>query len=172
VISPVHERSKRSRSPLAGPYGHPFHAILVTVPIGAWIAALVFDLVAIFGGDTETFAQGAALLTGIGLVGAVVAAAIGFFDFSQLERGTKVHRVALIHMALNLTAIALFSISLLVRAMVGFDELSGIAVTLGVIGLIGLGVSGYLGGEMAYRYGVRVADERTQEGGFAASRRP
>ena len=172
MISPTHERSKRPRSPLAGPYGHPFHAILVTVPIGAWIAALVFDLVVVFGGDAETFAAGAALLTAIGLVGGIAAAAIGFFDFSQLERGTKVHRVALIHMALNLTAIALFGISLLVRAVVGFDELSAIAVTLGVIGLIGLGVSGYLGGEMAYRYGVRVADERTQEGGFAESRRP
>ena len=26
---------------LAGPYGHPFHPILVTVPIGAWVASLM-----------------------------------------------------------------------------------------------------------------------------------
>ncbi|PWI10201.1 hypothetical protein DIZ27_14145 [Streptomyces sp. NWU339] len=29
---------------LAGPYGHPFHPILVTVPIGAWVTSLVFDI--------------------------------------------------------------------------------------------------------------------------------
>ena len=29
---------------LAGPYGHPFHPILVTVPIGAWAGSLVFDI--------------------------------------------------------------------------------------------------------------------------------
>lgn len=29
---------------LAGPYGHPFHPILVTIPIGAWVSSLVFDI--------------------------------------------------------------------------------------------------------------------------------
>lgn len=29
---------------LAGPYGHPFQPILVTVPIGAWVCSLVFDV--------------------------------------------------------------------------------------------------------------------------------
>jgi uncharacterized membrane protein len=31
-------------SALAGPYRHPFHPLLVTVPIGAWTASLVSDL--------------------------------------------------------------------------------------------------------------------------------
>ncbi|QHC22703.1 hypothetical protein GR130_15955 [Streptomyces sp. GS7] len=30
-------------APLTGPYGHPFRPILVTVPIGAWVASPVFD---------------------------------------------------------------------------------------------------------------------------------
>jgi uncharacterized membrane protein len=170
MTSPAHERSKRPRSPLAGPYGHPFHAFLVTIPIGAWVGALVFDLVAIFG-DAETFSPGAALLTAIGLVGALLAAAVGLFDFSQLERGTKVHRIAVIHLVLNLSAIVLFGVSLAVRAAAGFDEVSGVAVTLSVIALVGLGASGFLGGEMAYHYGVRVADEETQREGFGAPSR-
>jgi uncharacterized membrane protein len=29
---------------LAGPYGHPLHPVLVNVPIGAWVAASVFDV--------------------------------------------------------------------------------------------------------------------------------
>jgi uncharacterized membrane protein len=35
-----------------------------------------------------------------------------------------------------------------------------------VVALLLLGVSGFLGGELAYRYGVRVADEQTQRAGF------
>jgi len=30
---------------LAGPYGHPLHPLLVTVPIGAWLGSLVFAVV-------------------------------------------------------------------------------------------------------------------------------
>jgi hypothetical protein len=33
------------------------------------------------------------------------------------------------------------------------------------------GVSGYLGGELAYRYGVRVADEATQAKDYTSARR-
>ena len=32
-------RAKRPASPVAGPYGHPFHPILVTIPIGSWVAS-------------------------------------------------------------------------------------------------------------------------------------
>src|SRR4051794_22364342 len=42
-------RAKRPRSIVAGPYGHPFHATVVTIPIGAWTAAVVFDIAALLG---------------------------------------------------------------------------------------------------------------------------
>lgn len=29
--------AKRPATPLAGPYGHPLHPVLVTIPIGAWV---------------------------------------------------------------------------------------------------------------------------------------
>ena len=32
-------QAKHPVTSLAGPYGHPFHPILVTVPIGAWVAS-------------------------------------------------------------------------------------------------------------------------------------
>jgi len=70
-------RAKRPRSPLAGSYGHPVHPILVTVPIGAWVASLVFDLMAAFGDEPEVFARGAYWLVVIGIVGALLAALAG-----------------------------------------------------------------------------------------------
>jgi uncharacterized membrane protein len=40
---------------------------------------------------------------------------------------------------------------------------------LSIIGLAVIGVSGFLGGKLAYRYGVRVADESVQAEGFRPS---
>jgi uncharacterized membrane protein len=37
---------------------------------------------------------------------------------------------------------------------------------LSIVGLAAVGVSGFLGGKLAYHYGVRVADESVQAEGF------
>jgi uncharacterized membrane protein len=161
-----HYRSKRPRSVLAGPYGHPFHGILVTIPIGAWLASLVFDIAALATDDAEAFARGAKLLVAIGIVGAVLAGAVGLLDLSQLAKGTRARRIALTHMSLNLAAIAFFAVSLALRAQT--DDVSVPGMALGIAGLAIIGASGFLGGELAYRYGVRVADEETQKRGFTA----
>jgi uncharacterized membrane protein len=153
--------AKRPRNLLAGPYGHPFHPFLVTIPIGAWIASLVFDLLALVL-DDDAFATGAAWLIVIGLVGALFAIVTGLLDFSKLTPGTKVHKIALTHLFLNLAASALFAVNAVVR-FTGFelgDFAPGLLLTILGLGL--LGVSGILGGELVFRHGVRVADETTQ----------
>lgn len=160
-------RSKRPLTAFAGPYGHPFHAVLVTIPIGAWVASLVFDIISAFAEHPGTFRVGAAALIAIGLVGALLAAAVGLMDLTRLAPDTRVRRIALVHMTLNLVVVAAFAIGLVLRAAAGFDGPSVGGVVLSVVGLALLGGSGFLGGEMAYRYGVRVADEDTQREGFA-----
>jgi uncharacterized membrane protein len=45
-------------------------------------------------------------------------------------------------------------------------ETSVAGFVLALLGLACVGVSGFLGGELAYRYGVRVADETTQREGY------
>ena len=158
-------RSKRPRTPLAGPYGHPLHPLLVTVPIGVWVASLVFDIAGAATGDPEVFARGALWLIGIGIIGAVLAALFGLMDLSTLENGTRARTVALTHMTINFAVVAVFLISFLVR-LNSDDYISVIGVVLSVLALVGLSVSGFLGGELAYRHGVRVADEETQVQGF------
>src|SRR4051794_1560001 len=101
-------RAKRPRSAIAGPYGHPFHPILVTIPIGTWVASLVFDIVGLASDDPTPYVIGARILILIGLIGAVLAAIWGFLDYSQLEKGTAAKRTATIHMALNLGVTVLF----------------------------------------------------------------
>jgi uncharacterized membrane protein len=166
VSDSIQQHAKRPRTVLAGPYGHPFHPILITIPIGAWTASLVFDIVALVTGDTEVFERGALWLIGIGIIGALAAAVFGLLDFSQLERGTKAHRTALIHMVLNLAVTVLFLIGFLVRNSGGYDKFSTAGFVISLVSLVLLGASGYLGGELAYRFGVRVADEQTQREGF------
>src|SRR3954470_10563240 len=161
------QQAKRPKSALAGPYGHPFHPVLVTVPIGAWVASLVFDIVALSSDDKEsTFAEGAYWLIGIGIVGAVLAAVFGLMDLLTIPRGTRAFTTGITHMVLNLVAVVLFAVNFFVRAADDADESTVLGFVLSLIALAILGASGWLGGKLAYTYGVRVADETTQSKGF------
>jgi uncharacterized membrane protein len=160
--------AKRPVSVLAGPYGHPLHPVLVTVPIGAWVASLVFDLASRFSDEPVVFAKGAWWLICVGLVGALVAAMLGFLDLFAIPTGTRAFRTGLLHMALNLTVVVVFAGSLLPRRD-RLEQPDGVPVGLIAVSAVALGVlavSGWLGGKLAYRYGVRVADEATQAQGY------
>ncbi|MFE7746612.1 DUF2231 domain-containing protein [Nocardia sp. NPDC057455] len=62
----------------AGPYAHPLHPILVTVPIGASVAGVVFDLASNVAANPAFSAEGARWLIAIGVPGALAAATVGF----------------------------------------------------------------------------------------------
>jgi uncharacterized membrane protein len=167
VVTSIRDEAKRPRTPLAGPYGHPFHPILVTVPIGAWVLSLAFDIAAGSAGEREVFVKGAFWLIAGGIIGAVVAALFGLMDLLAIRRGTPAFRTGLTHMALNLTVVVLFAISFALRRdHLDEGDATVAAVVLSVIALAILAVSGWLGGKLAYRYGVRVVDETTQAEGF------
>ena len=57
-------------------------------------------------------------------------------------------------------------VNLVVRGTGGYTDISTTALILSVVGLGLLGASGWLGGKLAYHYGVRVADEGAQAEGF------
>ncbi|HJR24292.1 MAG TPA: DUF2231 domain-containing protein [Acidimicrobiales bacterium] len=165
--TPSPQEAKDPISPVAGPYGHPFHPILVTVPIGAWVASLVFDLTSRWSGEPEVFVKGSFWLIAIGIVGALAAALFGLLDLLTIPRGTPAFRTGLAHMGLNLTVVGLFAASFLLRRdHLDEGDVTVAAFVCSAIALALLVVSGWLGGKLAYRYGVRVADERTQATGF------
>jgi uncharacterized membrane protein len=164
-----HHSAKSPTTVLAGPYGHPLHPALVAVPIGAWVSSVVLDLASRLVDDPATASHAAWWLLGLGVLGALAAATIGFLDLFAIPPGTRAWRTALVHMACNLTATALFTLAWFLRR----DDVAPAAGTpagllaLSVGALLLLSVGGFLGGELAYRYGVRVADETTQATGFA-----
>lgn len=162
-----HLQAKRPRSGLAGPYGHPIHPAIVAIPIGAWVSALVFDIVSWTSARyVDAFLVGAFWLLVIGIVGALVAAVFGFMDLLTIPRGTRAFRTAITHMTLNLVVVALFLVNVGVRSGGGIDSRTMAGVVMTIVGLVVLSVSGWLGGKLAYHFGVRVADEATQRSGF------
>jgi uncharacterized membrane protein len=131
--------------------GHPIHPMLVSIPIGLWIFSLVSDLIFRFYSPTEAW-NTVALYTLIGgIVGALLAALPGFVDLLSLPEGPR--KTALIHMAINLTVVALYVVNAWLRLQGGGGQTP---LLLSVVGIGLLVVSGWLGGKMVYEHGVAV----------------
>lgn len=168
MITEQHAGSKRPVAAiLAGPYGHPFHPILVTIPIGAWVTSLVFDIASRLASHPDFQAPASRWLIGLGVIGAVAAASVGFLDFLTLAPHTPAHRTAVVHLTLNVLVTAAYAGNFLWRhAAMDHDRVTLGQLLLSVASLLALAAAGTLGGRLAYHYGVRVAEETTQAQGF------
>jgi uncharacterized membrane protein len=166
----THDAKQPVNAALAGPYGHPYHPILVTVPIGAWVSSLIFDIASHVDDKPGFLAQGAEWLIAIGIIGALLAALVGLMDLLTIPRGTPAFRTGLVHMTLNLCVAIAYLCNFFWRHG-DYPNGHGVAggqLTLSAVSLAVLGMSGFLGGKLAYRYGVRVVAEQTQAEGFAS----
>jgi len=139
--------------------GHPIHAILVPLPIGLWIFALVCDVLARAVGGPE-WPTVAFYAIGGGVLGALLAAIPGLIDLISLPPGPT-RRTGIAHMSINLAAVAVFAINFGMRW--GTLDHSG-PVLLTALGVALIGVSGWLGGEMVYKGGVGVAPAARETG--------
>jgi uncharacterized membrane protein len=90
----------RSRAALAG---HPLHPAVVAIPIGAFTLTLIADLLVIAGRTALGATASYALV--VGIVGALLAAVLGFIDYFTVKMSAAGGRLATRHMALNLVAV-------------------------------------------------------------------
>jgi uncharacterized membrane protein len=143
---------------LAGPSGHPFHPMLVTVPIGAWICSLVFDIASHLDSRPGFLAQASQWLIAIGVLGALAAAVAGFLDLVAIPADSRAFRIACIHMSINLLLTFGYAGNFAWRYKTDVPGAPvGLAmIALSAVSIAALGVSGYLGGKLTFRYGVRV----------------
>jgi uncharacterized membrane protein len=138
--------------------GHPLHPAIVHIPTGAWTAALIFDLFDIAGKG-----RGAMTLTSfacivIGIAAALLAAPTGLADFWDIKPEKPAHKIGLIHMSLNVLVLLIFIANAALRWNHFRDErISGLELTLTIIGVLILCISGYLGGLMVYDQGIGIA---------------
>jgi uncharacterized membrane protein len=150
--------------------GHPVHAMLVPLPLGLFLAALVFDVLHAATGR-PMWATVAFWDIAAGIAGALGAAVPGFVDYRTLR--PPVRRIGTRHMILNLTVVGLFVLNLLTRTQAGRSVIGpgmGVPLTLTILAVGLLGVSGWLGAEMVYGHRVGVA-ERGDGGIRPAGRR-
>lgn len=134
--------------------GHPIHPMLVTLPIGFFVGALVCDVILAFT-HNPFWPQLSVVLIGFGVVGALLAALFGFVDYLTAPMPAAAKATATRHMVLNLLAVVIFAVAFWLR---WGDNVSTTGIVLTVFGVLVLAVSGWLGGHLSYHYGVGVDD--------------
>jgi len=139
---------------------HPIHPMLVVIPLGLWVTALVFDIVHAFTGN-PAMRTAAFWNIGVGIIGALLAAVPGVVDWYGMTG--RAGRLATYHMLLNLGAVAIFAVNWFVRTRVASG--SSWPLILSIVGVIGVGISGWLGGELVYveRVAVEEDEDRRRE---------
>jgi nitrite reductase/ring-hydroxylating ferredoxin subunit len=122
-------------------FGNPLHPALTDVPIGAWSAAFVLDLV---GSDS---ADGA---LAVGILGALPAALTGLNDWSHLKGDAR--RIGTVHALVNSAGLTLNLLSLATRR----SGHRGLGRMLSGVAYAGTLASAHLGGHLSFGLGVRV----------------
>lgn len=140
---------------------HPIHPMLVALPIGLWVFSLIADLIAAAGWNTAAWNAVAFYTMAGGVVGALIAAVPGLIDFFSIS-DAGVRRIAIFHMAVNLTALGIFALNLYLRW--GDEPAAFPPIALSLLGVALLGVGGWLGGELVYVHGMGVVQEQREVG--------
>ena len=136
--------------------GHPLHPVVVALPIGAWAVSGWYDARSARSRNAryEHAADGALR---VGLVGALAAVATGLPQY--LDTRDHVRRETAVHAAMNNVAFTLFLLSWASRKR-GRRPL-GRKLSAAALGIVG--VSGYLGGDLAFRHGVGVRPQALRD---------
>lgn len=142
----------QSRATIAG---HPIHPMLIPFPLALWTTSFVVDILFYFLRH-PTLLVIAKFMIAAGCVGALAAAIPGFIDWLAIKNG-DVKKVANWHARLNVIALVVFAISFFLR-LGSYSELVGRKLTvpflLSLVGMILITISGWLGGELVFRYGI------------------
>jgi nitrite reductase/ring-hydroxylating ferredoxin subunit/uncharacterized membrane protein len=133
--------------------GHPVHAAVTDVPIGALTVALILDIIG------QPVGADVALL--IGILSMLGAAVVGLADYTDTD-GTARMR-ATVHATVMVVALVLFAISLVIRAGNPTDRT--IAFALLLIGYLVIALGAAIGGDLVYLIGTHVNRHAWRGGG-------
>lgn len=138
---------------------HPIHPMIIPFPIALWIFSLIADLIFLWRGNPvwRDYVSFYTLLGGI--LGAAIAAVPGFVDWLSITY-RPVKKLADWHARLNVIALLIFIADFYLRTRSGSSWVGGsltLPLSLSVLGVILITISGWLGGEMVYAHGVAVS---------------
>ena len=149
-VAPLYANRKVVDLASGTPLGHPLHPLLVTVPIGSYSAAFLFD-----GLKDHDAAD---TMIGLGVLSSVPTALTGLSDWRDTSGAER--RVGLVHALSNTAALGLFTASWVARRT-GRRPL-GVGLSLAGMSFVSLG--GWLGGHLIYALGVGVDTTAFQQG--------
>src|SRR5438067_2125473 len=135
--------------------GHPAHPILIVLPLGLFISAVVFDIVYLVT-DNKAFAPVSFWNIAAGVIGGLLAAVFGLVDWLAVPGGTRAKQVGIWHGLGNVVVVLLFAGSWLVRLNEPGNVPNTVALALSFVGVLLGAVMGWLGGELVDRLGVGV----------------
>src|SRR5829696_6596330 len=94
--------------------GHPVHPMLIVLPLGLFIAAVVFDGLYLWRGSPAFATVGYWNIAG-GIVGGLLAAVFGAIDWLAIPSGTRAKRIGLLHGGSNVAVVLIFAVVWLMR---------------------------------------------------------
>jgi uncharacterized membrane protein len=135
--------------------GHPIHPMLIPFPLALWATSFVVDLLFYFLRH-PTLLIISKFMIAAGCIGAIAAAIPGIIDWLAIKND-EVKKVANWHARLNIAALVVFAISFFLR-LGSYSEFVGRKLTipflLSLVGVILITISGWLGGELVFRFGM------------------
>lgn len=134
--------------------GHPIHPVLIPFPITFLTSALLTDVAYWITADAF-WARVSLWLIGAGVVTGLLAGAVGAIDYFTIRRARE-HLAGKIHLIGNVIALIIAAINFFLRIGDPAPAIAwwGLILSLVTAGL--LAVTGWYGGELAYRHKIGV----------------
>src|SRR6185436_1048648 len=141
--------------------GHPIHPALIPFPIGLLVFSFIADLIYLWRGN-PVWKESIAFYTLLaGIIGAAAAAVPGLIDWATLTARAAV-KVANWHARVNIITLLIFAASFYLRTTSGATWIASMPMLpfmLSLVGVIGLTIGGWLGGELVFKHGVAVTEQ-------------
>jgi nitrite reductase/ring-hydroxylating ferredoxin subunit/uncharacterized membrane protein len=145
IVAAIFGRMKPIRDLLIGTWlGHPMHALLTDVPIGALTLLIILDLLG------YNAAADVALVIGVLAMGG--AALVGFADYSTTDGRARVR--ATVHSSLMVVSLVIYLVSLGIRA--SGPSSRTLPIALSIVAYLVLAGGAFVGGDVAYLLGNMV----------------
>jgi uncharacterized membrane protein len=145
--------------------------MLIVLPVGLFIGAVVFDALCLWRGNPTFAAVGYWNIAG-GIVGGLLAAVFGLIDWTAIPAGTRAKRIGLLHGGSNVVVVLIFATVWFMRSDAPDVAPSSALFFLEVAALVLGSVAGWLGGELVDRLGVGVDDGAHVDAPSSLSGRP
>ena len=150
--------------------GHPIHTILIVFPLGLLSTAVIFAAL-FLATRNAALSQTAFYMTAAGIVGGLVAAPFGWWDWFFIPAGTRAKSVGLLHGVGNVVVLLLFALSWLLWRPDPMQP-GTLPLVLAFGGFALAGVTGWLGGELVDRLGIGVDTGANPNAPSSLSKRP